>query len=68
MSSIKAGGSAFPVIGNPGEVHAFGITMRDYLAAKAMQSMIDDVARYNSYTLCAHNAYKMADAMLEARK
>ena len=43
------------------------ITLRDYFAAKAMQGMIVDVEE----PLCdyiAKIAYKMADAMLEARK
>ena len=43
------------------------ITLRDYFAAKAMQGMIVNVEE----PLCdyiAKIAYKMADAMLEARK
>jgi hypothetical protein len=52
------GGPAFPV----GTAYQ-GMTLRDYFAAKAMQSLIrilhpEDVSR---------NAYKIADAMLQAR-
>lgn len=64
--------SAFPyAIGNKG---AFGMTLRDYFAAKAMQAMISTANApclggldgYESVT--AGKAYNIADAMLEARK
>lgn len=45
-----------------------GMTMRDYFAAKAMQSMCDEVSRYDQFESVARDAYKMADAMLEARE
>lgn len=45
-----------------------GMTLRDYFAAKAMQSMCAEVARYDDFVHVAKAAYKMADAMLEARK
>ena len=58
---------AFPRAGdfNP----QIGMTLRDYFAAKAMQSLnarpdYDDV----SAEYIAIDAYTMADAMLEARK
>lgn len=41
---------------------AFDLTLRDYFAAKAMQAMLP-----NNYDVVAKHAYKMADAMLEAR-
>jgi hypothetical protein len=47
-----------------------GMTLRDYFAAKAMQAFIsspslkDDADEY----AVAANAYKVADAMMEARK
>jgi hypothetical protein len=50
-----------------------GITLRDYFAAKAMQSVLlsdryPGVFGVNRYeTVTAILAYKMADAMLEAR-
>ena len=61
--SSKNGGPAFPV---KRQYFEEGMTLRDYFAAKAMQSMIlysedaaDDVAS---------NAYCFADAMLKARE
>lgn len=80
MSNTQhTGGSAFPVdyfydqdTGKeilPNE----GMTLHDYFAAKAMQAIIGS-DRYvgligvNNYEhRCAADAYKMADAMLEAR-
>jgi hypothetical protein len=51
-----------------------GMTLRDYFAAKAMQSILNSdkyvgligVNRYEQRT--AEDAYKMADAMLKARE
>jgi hypothetical protein len=56
---------AFP---NPHLIGETGMTLRDYFAAKAMQNVFmtggdDDERRY-----IAMHAYKMADAMMEARK
>lgn len=67
--------TAFPYTTAAGTT-GFGMTLRDYFAAKAMQSLIlrsasgtvfgdGDGAANNR---CAHVAYIMADAMLEARK
>jgi hypothetical protein len=70
MSEIHDdGGAAFPVVHPDGSgVQYFGIGIRDYFAAKALQGMIcaefasvfnpDDWAQYS---------YKIADAMLTAR-
>jgi len=64
----ETGGPAFPVDANE---HGFpphlGMTLRDYFAAKAMQGQIAtdwDVPR----EVIAQWCYRMADAMLEARK
>lgn len=43
-----------------------GITLRDYFAAKAMQSLIAD--EYQFFKDLAIDAYKMADAMLVERE
>jgi len=47
----------------------WGMTLRDYFAAKAMQSLIvvysDDKNLVGDY---AQRAFEIADAMLEARK
>lgn len=68
------GGPAFPVAGEK------GMTLRDYFATKAMQSILRGYDVVNSFedeeindpegmpTLIAQDAYVMADAMLEARK
>jgi hypothetical protein len=63
---------AFPV--PPGCGGAKGMTLRDYFAAKAMQATISgamaDGTHFgpNDHPSFAFFAYKMADAMLEARK
>jgi hypothetical protein len=56
-----------------GQAHRWGMTLRDYFAAKAMQEIIGSdkymgligVNRYEQRT--AEDAYKMADVMLKAR-
>lgn len=47
-------------------VHNTGMTLRDYFAAKAMQSFLLNTA--SSLQEDAISAYKMADAMLKARE
>jgi hypothetical protein len=42
-----------------------GMDLRDYFAAKAMQSML---LKSSAYEAIAQYAYKMADAMLKARE
>ena len=63
------GGAAFPV------AHTYliqsGMSLRDYLAAKAMQGdWAAEVAGANGETMedSARRYYKMADAMLKARE
>ena len=66
------GGSAFPTSNYQKIVpistgYSEGMTLRDYFAAKAMQSIAE--ARPNTFIdAIAELAYKLADAMLEARK
>lgn len=62
------GGPAFPVPGWKGDADFNGMTLRDYFAAKAMQSYLLDKYR-DSFTFeqWAEAAYEMADAMLKAR-
>ena len=62
--SNETGGSAFP---NPYFNNEFGMTLRDYFAAKAMQSMCGET-QAKDFDFCARRSYAMADAMLEARK
>jgi hypothetical protein len=45
------------------------ISLRDYFAAKAMQGIVGrDISDFKWISTYAEKAYKMADAMLEARK
>ena len=82
--AAKNGGQAFPVLadvmdadGRPLRVSGIydGMTLRDYFAAKAMQAnwqtMLSQSAPKNADSaieLMARVSYKVADAMLEARK
>jgi hypothetical protein len=52
---------AFP---NPHLTHQTGMTLRDYFAAKAMQALIDNDGLFSEIPT---QAYKIADAMMEAR-
>ena len=67
MNSIETGGPAFPTTkplehwGDPNQ----GMTLRDYFAAKAMQGLTQ---KYSHESDVSRNAYKIADAMLKARK
>jgi hypothetical protein len=56
------GGPAFPT----GTAYQ-GMTLRDYFAAKAMQTKTFSVRPYDTTKEIANDAYRMADAMLEAR-
>ena len=75
MSNDKTGGPAFPVWELNGQGKAemtdFGMTLRDYFAAKAMQGLLscqsEETGFYQAKN-AAQEAYAMADAMLEARK
>ena len=62
MSFTNTGGPAFPVTGHI-ELE-WGMTLRDYFAAKAMQTFdCSGDLRYISM-----RSYEMADAMLKARE
>ena len=72
MSNIKTGGPAFP--NDPSTYdEGRGMTLRDYFAAKAMQSAYlcwakhEVVAKHWTTEGIAESAYAMADAMLAAR-
>lgn len=46
-----------------------GMSLRDYFAAKAMQSMVDQVGLSDGYiTKLIKEAYKIADEMLKQRE
>lgn len=66
---------AYPII-NEGTVYETGMTLRDYFAAKAMQSLLIS-SNYNLYTgnnglpvpaFISKEAYDIADAMLNQRE
>jgi len=62
---------AFPIDYNSASIDKWqGMDLRDYFAAKAMQSvMVSYNASINgSYSLVSRIAYEIADAMMEARK
>jgi hypothetical protein len=68
MSARDDGGSAFPSHGSMGEVAQEGMTLRDYFAAKAMQGFLSQAyAGPKDWTGMCRGAFKVADAMLEAR-
>ena len=72
MSNLKGGGPAFPIPMNPGESYqghapCDGMTLRDYFAAKALAGLLSlgSLRGYSAKAL-AREAYRYADAMLEA--
>ncbi len=66
---INTGGPAFPLNWEQkGEFWAFGMTLRDYFAAKAMQGMLADSDLDLPADILSGSAYRIADAMLKARE
>jgi hypothetical protein len=71
---MKDGGQAYPNVDHNSLGYLVtrdkGMTLRDYFAAAAMQGMISSTHEDfdASSDACARQAYKYADAMLEARK
>lgn len=70
MTTKNTGGPAFPIGPIEDEDGCFyggftGMTMRDYLAAKAMQELLSQ-EQYESFTAVARDSYRMADEMLKA--
>ncbi len=62
--------STFKSLDGKEHIHAWGMTLRDYFAAKAMPPMLHaNAGRWaGNYAAYAKMAYEFADAMLEARK
>jgi hypothetical protein len=56
---------AFPAMHFDLADNEHGMTLRDYFAAKAMQTL---VSKHNHEGDVSRNAYKIADAMLKARQ
>lgn len=70
MSETNTGGPAFPQHVAPAyrqEPEIWGMTLRDYFAAKAMQGFVEAAGMDVDFIGAAGDAYTMADAMLEAR-
>ncbi len=65
------GGPAFPAWGDAGDHIYDGMTLRDYFAAKAMQSLMHtqyvDMTYEGEPAAMAFEAYRLADAMLVER-
>jgi hypothetical protein len=65
------GGSAFPTMLYEHGGESDGMTLRDYFAAKAMQSLMHtqyvDMTYEGETANLAHEAYMVADAMLAER-
>jgi hypothetical protein len=65
--------STFKSLGqDEAQVHRWGMTLRDYFAAKAMQVLTTELASTGKMhrfdDAVAESAYAMADAMLKARE
>lgn len=75
MSEIETGGRAFPWCGDLNDTPSInlGMTLRDYLAAKAMAAYLMPAGAGQTWALrsdfdyIAETAYLAADAMLRAR-
>ena len=62
---------AFPLHPESYDEESLGMTLRDYFAAKAMQSFLDEVGSGSDqrfYKDIAIGAYQVADAMMKARE
>ena len=64
---VNNGGPAFPLYA-PGE-RFYGMTLRDYFAAKAMQGICanPEMSKFEFVDYAAKLCYHMADAMIEER-
>ena len=77
MIERNDGGPAFPVMWGEGINPDSGMTLRDYFAAKAMQSIYSDPVIFEQWNgdedllsfaeYAANLAYEMADAMIKER-
>jgi hypothetical protein len=74
--TTNTGGPVFPIVHPPvegftfGGVESYGLTIRDYFAANAIEGACDGNGAPPDGSYCnylAESAYKLADAMLKAR-
>jgi hypothetical protein len=69
MNNTNTGGPAFPAHHFDMTDGEHGMDLRDYFAAKAMQTLLlDDSYDFSDRDLIARKAYAYADAMLKARQ
>jgi len=71
MNNTNTGGPAFPVQSvyiEDQETNSHGMTLRDYFAAKAMQSILSDPNYSSPDDKLAEASYWIADAMIKARE
>ena len=69
MSTQQNGGQAFPVAGSEHNYPIEGMTLRDYMAAKAMNGMCSHVDTWGmTVPQIAKRAYDLADEMLRVRE
>ena len=69
MNRTDTGGATFPYAAVHGCNGEYGMTLRDYFAAKAMQGLLAcPVQPQSGADMYARDAYALADAMLKARQ
>ena len=68
--TTNTGGPAFPTHPVMGQISApcLGMTLRDYFAAKALETQSFKTNPYDTTVSTAKDCYLMADAMLKARE
>ena len=66
----ETGGFAFPRPSGPTGEDNSGMTLRDYFAGEAMRALIEisDPLREMGIKATTEKAYRISDAMIEARK
>lgn len=73
MSAADNGGPAFPVPGLQHDAEFNGMTLRDYFAARAMQSLLQSLLQLELYPKqigsveLVRSAWELADLMLKER-
>lgn len=69
MNSTNKGGPAFPTAGTTLSPYNPGMSLRDYFAAKALQGVFasGNLELRDTNEIVAEAAYKIADAMIQAR-
>ena len=65
MKQYPQGGHAFPLRKEDGQSHNFGMTLRDYIAVRAMEKLLE-AGEWDEEEL-AEDAFDIADAMLRER-